>query len=149
MTVEELIENFAFLGEWEDRYRYLIDLGRKLPDFPETDKTDANKVEGCMSQVWMTGALTDDAPARLELRADSDAAIVRGLIAVLLTIYSGRTPEEIKTTDIEAIFHELELEGHISPNRRNGFYAMVQRIKTFANLAGNDQTASPANTGQA
>ena len=148
MTIDELIENFAFLGEWEDRYRYLIDLGRKLPDFPESEKNSHNKVEGCMSQVWMIGDLNDENPPALHLRADSDAAIVRGLIAVLLTIFSDKTPGQILATDIEAIFRELDLEGHISPNRRNGFYSMVQRIKTFAQQAiAEESTSQPPTAG--
>ncbi len=134
MTVEELIDNFQWLEDWEERYRYIIDLGRKLEPMPEKDKNEVTKVEGCMSQVWMTGAISGTPPT-LHIVADSDAFIVKGLIAVLLIIYNGKSPEEILNTDIKAIFSELDLEGHISPNRRNGFYAMVGRIQSFAKTA--------------
>ena len=131
-TIDEVIEDFELFDNWEDRYAYLIDLGRKLPAFPESEKTDENKVQGCMSQVWMVGELTSTQPVRLVLQADSDAFIVRGLIALLLVIYSGKTPEQVRTTVIEDVFRKLELERHLSTNRRNGFFAMVQRIKALA-----------------
>lgn len=135
MNIDELIDNFQWLEEWEERYRYIIDLGRKLPPMPEDDKNDVNKVEGCMSQVWMTGALSEDQPPVLNILADSDAFIVKGLIAVLMIVYNGKTPDEILKIDIKDIFGKLEMEGHISPNRRNGFYAMVGRIQTYAKSA--------------
>jgi len=130
--MEELIENFQWLEDWEERYSYIIDLGRKLPPMPDADKTDLNKVEGCMSQVWMTGHLSADKPPVLIIQADSDAFIVKGLIAVLLIIYNGKTPEEILAINIKEVFAKLDMETHISPNRRNGFYAMVGRIQAYA-----------------
>ena len=132
MELERLIENFECFDDWEDRYAYLIDLGRKLPDLADTDKTAQNKVEGCISQVWMIGSLSETTPPKLELQADSDAHIVRGLIAILLAAFSGKTPAEIAGIDIKAIFAQLGLEEHLSFNRRNGFYAMVQRIHLLA-----------------
>ena len=129
MTVDEMIEDFELFDDWEDRYAYLIDLGKKLAPMPESDKNDSTKVEGCMSQVWMTGTLDDR--GKLQLYADSDAFIVRGLIAVLLVIYNGQKPSGIAGVDIAGIFGRLQLENHLSPNRRNGFYAMVQRIQAF------------------
>ncbi len=131
-TIDELMENFEFLDDWEDRYRYIIDLGRKLPEMAEADKTEANKVRGCVSQVWMVSHQQAGEPPRLEFIADSDAHIVKGLIAILLAVYSGKTPDEILAVDIDEIFTQLGLEGHISPNRRNGFFSMVERIKTLA-----------------
>lgn len=132
MTFEELKENFELLGEWEDRYRYIIDLGRKLPPLPAELQTDAYKVRGCMSQVWLVPGQTDDDPARFAFAADSDAHIVKGLIAVLGILFSGRPPGQAAKTDAEAAFHELGLDQHLSPSRRNGLFAMVEKIKQYA-----------------
>src|SRR5581483_3223635 len=132
MTLDELVDTFELLGDWEERYRYLIELGRKLPPMPAAEKSEANKVRGCMSQVWLTGDVKPGTPPHLEFRGDSDAHIVRGLIAILFALTSGRTPEEILSTDIGSAFEKLGLENHITMNRRNGFYAMVERIKSMA-----------------
>lgn len=132
MDIDTLTANFELLGPWEERYRYLIDLGRGLEPLPDEAYTDANKVRGCMSQVWLVHDVTDDAPPRLTFKGDSDAHIVKGLIALLLMAYSGRTADEIRDTDIEAIFAQLGLESHLSVNRRNGFYSMVERIRQLA-----------------
>lgn len=132
MTIEDLLENFALFDSWEDRYRYVIDLGRKLPDLPAELRSDAFKVKGCMSQVWLVPEVPEDAPEILRFRADSDAAIVKGLAAILLILYSGRTAKEILDTDVEAIFAQLGLDQHLSPSRRNGFYSMVDGIKATA-----------------
>ncbi len=131
--IDDVIASFAFLDDWEDRYRYLIELGRDHTGLPDALKTDANKVSGCTSQVWFH-THSDQAP-RLSFSADSDAHIVKGLIAVLLAAYSGRTPAEIAAVDIKAIFTELGLDEHLSPNRRNGFFAMVERIRSDAAAA--------------
>ena len=135
MNVDELVESFAALGEWEERYRYLIELGRKLPLLPEAERTDANKVRGCMSQVWLASTLSPGPPPRLELRGDSDAHIVKGLIALLFKLYAGRTPREILALDARSVFERLGLENHITMNRRNGFYSMVERIRVLAENA--------------
>jgi cysteine desulfuration protein SufE len=140
MDVDRLVEDFAQLGPWEERYRYLIELGRKLPPLPEAERTEANKVRGCMSQVWLAAAVRPGPPASLELRGDSDAHIVKGLIALLFKLYAGRTPREIVDLDVRSVFERLGLESHITVNRRNGFYAMVERIRA---LAGN-AAAAPA-----
>ena len=140
MDVDELVENFAQLGPWEERYRYLIELGRKLPPMADGEKTEATKVRGCMSQVWLVSQLRPGPPARLEFRGDSDAHIVKGLIALLFKLYSGRTPAEILALDAKAVFERLGLENHITMNRRNGFYSMVERIRGLAENAG----ATPA-----
>lgn len=132
MDIDELKENFSLFDEWEERYRYLIDLGRELPPLDDACKTDAYKVEGCMSQVWLVPGSED---GRLTFRADSDSAIVKGLIAVLLVLYSGRTPAEILSTDVQGIFRDIGLETHISPNRRNGFFSMVDTIRRTAAAA--------------
>lgn len=127
MTFEELSENFSFLDTWEDKYQYLIELGETLPPFDEADKTPANKVDGCMSQVWLSH--TQDDMGRHYFKAFSDAHIVRGLEAVLLTLVNGKTGAELRALDVSAAFHQLGLEEHLSPTRRNGFFAMVERIQ--------------------
>ena len=129
MDTAELIENFSFLEDWEDRYGYLIELGKELPPLDEADKNDQTKVEGCMSQVWLKTKMDGDV---LTFDGESDAHIVRGLIAVLRIILSGKTKKEIRETDVEAIFKQLGLESHLSPTRRNGFFAMVERIQSEA-----------------
>ena len=123
---DTIAETFALLEEWDDRYAYLIDLGKALPPYPEAAKTDAHRVEGCTSQVWMI--TTRDKGGRLSIIADSDALIVRGLIAVLIAIYKGTTVEEAGRIDIHDRFATLGLSTHLSPNRRNGFFAMVERV---------------------
>lgn len=135
MDPEELIERFELLDQWEDRYRYLIDLGKTLEPLTDAEKTPETKVEGCISQVWMVSEIEPGAPAIMRFRGDSDSHIVRGLVAVLLLLCSARTPQQILDTDIEGIFSQLGLEQHISPNRRNGFFSMVGRIQQHARAA--------------
>jgi cysteine desulfuration protein SufE len=132
MNVDQLVENFAMLGPWEERYRYLIELGRKLPPMPADEKSEASKVRGCMSQVWLTARRRPGPPPTLEFHGDSDAHIVKGLIALLFKLYDGRTPQDIAALDVKAVFERLGLENHITMNRRNGFYAMVERINLLA-----------------
>lgn len=136
MTSEDLIADFEFLDNWEDRYRHVIELGRKLPPFPETERTDANKVQGCASQVWLV-ARAQQTPAGpiLSFEGDSDAHIVRGLVAVLLTLVSGRTARDILDTDVLAVFRRIGLEGHLTPQRSNGLRSMVERIRGYARAA--------------
>lgn len=127
-----LVEEFSFLEDWEDRYRHVIALGEALPPFPAELRTEANRVRGCVSQVWLVAHRTNGAaPPRIELLADSDAHIVRGLAAILLRIYSGRTPEEIGAIDPEGAFARLGLDSHLSPQRSNGLRAMVERIRAL------------------
>ena len=128
---DALVEEFQFFDNWMDRYQYLIDLGRRLPDFPEVDRIDANKIRGCQSQVWFVATEHD---GRLEFRAISDAAIVSGLIALLLRIYSGRRPQEILDTPPNFV-EALELEQHLSPTRSNGLSSMLKAIRNFASEA--------------
>ena len=135
-TIDELIDDFEFLDDWEDRYRLLIDLGKRRAGIDEADRTPENKVDGCMSQVWLTGRVQPGSPPHIEFQADSDAHIVRGLIGVLLIAYSGRTPQEILETDIEGVFRRLGLDEHLSPNRRSGFFAMTATIRRMAVEAG-------------
>lgn len=130
MDPEELIEDFEMLGDWEERYRYLIELGSQLPPLSDDERTDENRVRGCMSQVWLVPE--DEADSQLHFRGDSDAHIVRGLIALLRMLMSDRDAAEVRDMDIGDIFSRLGLENQITANRRNGFYAMVQRIKQMA-----------------
>jgi cysteine desulfuration protein SufE len=125
---DEVIEEFAFFDDWMDRYQYLIDLGRRLPALTDAELVDENKIKGCQSQVWLTATQQD---GRLKFRATSDAAIVSGLIAVLLRIYSDRRPDDILNTPPDFI-SALNLEQHLSPTRSNGLAAMLTAIRRFA-----------------
>jgi cysteine desulfuration protein SufE len=129
MSFEELKDNFALFDDWDDRYSYLIDLGRKLPNLPDEYKTDVTKVRGCMSQVWL---VPGGDKQRFAFAADSDSSIVKGLIAVLASLFIGRPAADVAATDAEGEFKNLGLEQHLSPNRRNGFVAMVGRMKDAA-----------------
>jgi cysteine desulfuration protein SufE len=134
MTIDEIKENFELLEDWDDRYRYVIELGRTLAPMPDAEHSAANKVQGCASQVWLSRSLTrsDDGEPMLSYLGDSDAHIVRGLIAILLTLYSGLTPREILATDALAVFDELGFKEHLTPQRSNGLRSMVERIRNDA-----------------
>ncbi|HTP91413.1 MAG TPA: SufE family protein [Xanthobacteraceae bacterium] len=135
--IQEIIDNFSLLDEWDDRYRYLIELGRALPPLPEAAHSDANKVQGCASQVWLDTAVRPNGAAGpvLTFAGDSDAHIVRGLIAVLFAIYSGKAAKDILATDAVALFEKLGLREHLTPQRSNGFRSMVERIRSDARAA--------------
>ncbi len=137
MTIDEIRDNFALLDEWDDRYRYVIELGRMLDPMPESEHSAANKVQGCASQVWLSRQINRNAANELLLRyrGDSDAHIVRGLIAILLTLYSGHTPQQILSTDALAVFDEFGFREHLTPQRSNGLRAMVERIRSDAREA--------------
>lgn len=138
MTLKNIQSDFEFLDDWEDRYRYVIELGRALEPLADADRADANKVQGCASQVWLVTIIEADGGnkgPRLKFTGDSDAHIVRGLIAILFAIYSDKTAEEILNTDAHAIFNGLGLVEHLTPQRSNGFVAMVDRIRTDATRA--------------
>ena len=134
-SLPEIIENFSILDDWDDRYRYLIELGRMLEPLPEAAHSDANKVRGCASQVWLETSVRpaagSSAPA-LFLRGDSDAHIVRGLVALVLAVFSGHAATTIVATDAGKVFEELGLSQHLTPQRSNGVKAMVERIKAEA-----------------
>ena len=135
MTIERILDDFGILDSWDDRYRYVIELGRTLPPFPETARTEANKVQGCASQVWF---VSEQRPAKngggpvVEFRGDSDAHIVKGLIAILFALYSGQPAKHILETDAIALFNRLGLKEHLTPQRSNGFRSMVERIRADA-----------------
>jgi cysteine desulfuration protein SufE len=136
MTINDIIESFALLDDWEDRYRYLIELGRDLPPFPESARISTNKVQGCASQVWLDTKMEPgkDGPI-LSFVGDSDAHLVKGLIAVLLALYSGRAASDIRSTDALAVLDQLGLREHLTPQRSNGLRAMVDRIQAEADRA--------------
>jgi cysteine desulfuration protein SufE len=136
-AIDDIIENFSVLDDWDDRYRYVIELGRTLAPLPEAARTQANKVQGCASQVWLDTRITPGGAAgpALSFVGDSDAHIVRGLIAILLTLYSGRPAREILDTDAIALFEQLGLREHLTPQRSKGFRSMVERIKADARTA--------------
>jgi len=131
-TIPELIETFDALGDWEAQCDYLIDLGYEIPDFPESARIEANRVHGCQSNVWLIAEIKAGDPPVIEIQADSDSMIVRGLIAVLLLAYSGKTAQEILQTDVQQIFARLGLNRQLSSARRNGLAGMVQRVRSLA-----------------
>jgi cysteine desulfuration protein SufE len=142
-TLDEIIDNFSLLEEWDDRYRYVIELGRSLAPLSERDRTDTNKVQGCASQVWLATTVRangQDGPV-LTFCGDSDAHIVRGLIAILFAMFSGKHASEILSLDAIALFERLGLREHLTPQRSNGFRSMVERIRVDARAA---MTTTPA-----
>ena len=128
LAQQELIDDFSMFDDWMDRYQYIIDMGRRLPDFPDEFRTEENRIRGCQSQVWF---VADEQDGRLEFQAISDAAIVSGLIAILLRLYSGRKPQDILDTSPDFVA-ALQLESHLSPTRSNGLSSMLQAIRNFA-----------------
>jgi cysteine desulfuration protein SufE len=135
LTFEELHADFELLDDWEDRYRYVIELGRKLEPLPEAERNAQNKVEGCVSQVWLSTTIERDGAPRLTFIGDSDAHIVRGLIAILFAIYSGKSADKILHIDAAKTLGELHLKEHLTPQRSNGLMAMVKRIQNDAAAA--------------
>jgi cysteine desulfuration protein SufE len=133
-SIEQIEQDFAVLDEWEDRYKYVIELGRALPEFDERYRTPANKVQGCASQVWLQ-TFVSDRDRRLRFFGDSDALIVRGLIAIAFSLFSGRTAQEILALDAEKELGRLQLKEHLSPQRSNGFLSLIARIKAEARRA--------------
>ncbi len=132
ISADEIVENLSFFDAWDDRYRYIIDLGRELPPLDEALRTEDRLVRGCQSQVWIDVAESD---GRLQLAVDSDAFIVKGLLAVVLAAYNNKTPAEVLAFDIDSYFESLGLMQHLSPTRGNGLRAMVARIREIATAA--------------
>jgi cysteine desulfuration protein SufE len=137
MTIDEIRDNFALLDDWDDRYRYVIELGRTLAPMPEAEHSPENRVQGCVSQVWLAKQLDRSRGNEplLKYLGDSDAHIVRGLIAILLTLYSDRTPREVLATDALSVFDEFGFREHLTPQRSNGLRAMAERIRSDAREA--------------
>jgi cysteine desulfuration protein SufE len=145
IPLSEISETFTLLEDWEDRYRYIIELGQKLPPLPETDKTGTNQVSGCASQVWIVthfdqGQSVDQSPPRLQFSGESDAHIVRGLVAIILSIYTNKTPQDILSIDALDIFKQLGLSDHLSTQRANGVRAVMGRILSDAKRAADTPT---------
>lgn len=129
MEIKEIVENFEFLDNWEDKYRYIIELGESLEPLEKEFKTDEWKVQGCTSQVWLIPNFKDD---KIFFKGNSDADITRGILHIVISIFSGKTKAEIANTNIDDIFATLGLEEHLSPNRRNGLYSMIEKIRNYA-----------------
>ena len=136
-AIDEIVDNFSLLDEWDDRYRYVIELGRSLGALPERERTEANKVQGCASQVWLATTVHSNERGGpvLTFSGDSDAHIVRGLIAILFAIFSGKRAADILSTDAIALFERLGLREHLTPQRSNGFRSMIERIRADARAA--------------
>ncbi|MBR4106445.1 MAG: SufE family protein [Alphaproteobacteria bacterium] len=130
MEIAEIIDNMSFFDSWEDKYRYIVEIGENLPDLPPEFLTEEWKVKGCQSQVWLVPQKNAD--NTLSFLGTSDAMIVKGLIGIVLSIYNNKTPSEIKSMDIDGIFASLGLREHLSPSRRNGLEAMIEKIKHYA-----------------
>lgn len=128
-SFDDIVADFSFLDDWDERYKYLIDLGRSLASYPEGKRDDAHKVRGCASQVWLDVTLRD---GRLQFAGDSDAHIVKGLVALLLSLYSGKTPSEILAVDAQGALAPLDLAAHLTPQRSNGLSSMIARIRAIA-----------------
>ena len=131
-AIETIVDDFAFLDEWEDRYRYVIDLGRELEPLRDCERNGRTKVQGCVSQVWLVTKADDGPDPVLSFRGDSDAHIVRGLVAIVLTLYSGKPASRILATDAEATLRQLGLDEHLTPQRANGLRSMIRRIQNEA-----------------
>lgn len=130
-TLEDVLDGFEFLDDWEERYAFIIDLGKQLPAFPDDERREENYVHGCQSQVWLIHHY-DESTGKLFLLIDSDAIIVRGLAAIILVALNGKTPRDLLATDIDELFEQLDLFRHISPTRGNGLRAMVGKIRDIA-----------------
>ncbi len=133
ITSDDIVDTLSFFDDWEDRYKYIIDLGRELPPLPEALHTEDRKIRGCQSQVWIDTRVED---GKLQLAVDSDAFIVKGLLGVVLAAYNDKTPVDVLAFDIDAYFEQLDLLSHLSPTRGNGLRAMVARIREIAAAAG-------------
>ncbi|MCT7373450.1 SufE family protein [Chelativorans salis] len=133
--IDTIRDDFAFLDDWQERYRYIIELGNDLPTFPEASRDDRHKVRGCVSQVWLHTEIGEGRDPIITFKGDSDAHIVRGLVAIMMALFSGRHASEILTTDAEDTLRTLGLDEHLTPQRANGLRAMIQRIRQEAEMA--------------
>lgn len=140
-SIETIRDDFSYIDEWEDRYRYVIELGEALPPFPDSARDEAHRVRGCVSQVWLLTEISAGENPVLRFQGDSDAHIVRGLVAIMLALFSGRHASEILVTDAEEVLRSLGLDEHLTPQRANGLRSMVKRIKQDAEIALQEQPA--------
>jgi cysteine desulfuration protein SufE len=144
MTIERLTGAFELMSDWQERYDYISELGARLPALPESEKTEANRVHGCISKVWITGRAVG-APAVMEYQAEGEGPIIRGLVALLVMLFQGKTPEEALHLDAEGVIERLGLDENLSPNRHIGMYAMVEKIKAIARgCATSPEASTPA-----
>jgi cysteine desulfuration protein SufE len=142
LTPQEVIDNFELLSDWESRYAYLVDLGEQLPPLDEALRTEGHRVKGCMSQVWVCPQPDPQDPAKLNYVGDCDTAIIKGVLALLVELFSGRTPQEIADLDVDHLFETLQLAEHLSPNRHFGIYALVELMKEQARAEDTAASAS-------
>ena len=127
--IQDIIEDFELLGDWDTRYQYLVEVGERLPAMPSAEKTEANRVKECMSTVHVAAHPDGSVSPRLSYLGDCDTAIIKGVVAILVRLFSGKTPAEIEELDVDALFEGLHLEEHLSPNRHVGVYAIVEKLK--------------------
>jgi cysteine desulfuration protein SufE len=132
LTRDTLIESFTRINDWEARFDFLLDLAAQVPVLENADLTDENRIQGCVSEVWLKSTITQGEPRRLEFVANSDAQLVTGLIAILMVLYNGRTLEEVVRIDAGGVLKQMELDANLSPTRRNGLYAMVEHLRRQA-----------------
>lgn len=132
LSEQEIIDNFDLLGDWDARYAYLVDLGEALPPLDPSLRTEHNRVKGCMSQVWVCPVASTDRPGHIDYVGDCDTAIIKGVLALLIELLSGRTPGEVEDLDVDHLFETLQLAEHLSPNRHFGIYALVELMKAQA-----------------
>jgi len=131
-TLDEIVDSFELIGDWDQRYQYLTELGEKLPVMPESLKSDKNKVKGCMSQVWVSAYTNEQDAALIQYHGDCDTSIIKGVLAVLIQLVSGKEPEAIEKLDVDEIFTRLQLDENLSPNRHVGVYAIIELMKQQA-----------------
>ncbi len=131
-SLERIAETFEFFEDWEDRYLYLTELGRRVPALPEACKVPENQVHGCVSNVWIVADRDDSPTPRVSFRADSDTPVIKGILAILLAVYSGKSADDIDGVDADGIFAQLGIYDHLSPNRHVGVYAMIEKIRAIA-----------------
>lgn len=136
LTVDEFVENFEFLDDWDARYAYLVELGEAMAPLDEALRTEQNKVQGCISKVWVAPLAEPDDPTRIRYVGDCDTAIIKGVLAVLIELMSGHTPQEIEELDMDQLFDRIQLAEHLSPNRHFGIYAIVELMKAQARAFG-------------
>ena len=143
LTIDKLAANFELLDEWETRYAYLIDVGDKMPSMNDADKTEDNRVKGCQATVWLKASREAGPPAILNFSADSNSRIVKGLVAILVILHSGKEPRDILAIDAKAALQRLDLEAHLSPTRKTGLHAMTKQIREIAAAASGSLDAAP------